>query len=256
MATAHPSVAPTAGDTVRGTISRGNDGVGNQTHDSRTPGSLRDTMAYKRILAQSLDNIGLRTDGAASSAHSQHRTLHMVPPRSAGDDFVMPSAGYDPRPIPAGGRRSFGEENTEIARGMADAASVAAAQDTQRHGMGRKNSATRAPPPPMPTVEEDITVGQDATGHGGHDAPNWSKGKSSVVLLGATVLYAIIAEILVNTVDVVLENLDIDEKFLGITLFALVPNTTEFLVSLIAQYYYHRGSITDWSYHRTPFHSQ
>ncbi|KKY21205.1 putative calcium permease family membrane transporter [Diplodia seriata] len=37
------------------------------------------------------------------------------------------------------------------------------------------------------------------------------------------------AEILVNTVDAVLENVEIDEKFLGITLFALVPNTTEFL---------------------------
>lgn len=37
------------------------------------------------------------------------------------------------------------------------------------------------------------------------------------------------SQILVNTVDVVLESSDIDEKFLGITLFALVPNTTEFL---------------------------
>lgn len=55
--------------------------------------------------------------------------------------------------------------------------------------------------------------------------------KSAVILLGATVLYAIIAEILVNTVDSVLTSIEIDEKFLGITLFALVPNTTEFLVS-------------------------
>jgi Ca2+/H+ antiporter len=31
----------------------------------------------------------------------------------------------------------------------------------------------------------------------------------------------------------VLENVDVDEKFLGITLFALVPNTTEFLVRSI-----------------------
>lgn len=38
-------------------------------------------------------------------------------------------------------------------------------------------------------------------------------------------------EILVDTVDVVLSSIDIDEKFLGMTLFALVPNTTEFLVS-------------------------
>ena len=32
-----------------------------------------------------------------------------------------------------------------------------------------------------------------------------------------------------GVVDVVLEGSGIDEKFLGITLFALVPNTTEFM---------------------------
>ena len=37
------------------------------------------------------------------------------------------------------------------------------------------------------------------------------------------------AELLVDVVDVVLEGSGIDEKFLGITLFALVPNTTEFM---------------------------
>lgn len=37
------------------------------------------------------------------------------------------------------------------------------------------------------------------------------------------------AEILVAVVDVVLEGSGIDEKFLGVTLFALVPNTTEFM---------------------------
>ena len=87
----------------------------------------------------------------------------------------------------------------------------------------------------MPSVimDDEIPVGADAAG--GHDAPNWSRTKSSIILLGATVLYAIIAEILVNTVDVVLENFDIDEKFLGFTLFALVPNTTEFLVTAAFQ---------------------
>ncbi|KAK5128252.1 hypothetical protein LTR85_002919 [Meristemomyces frigidus] len=64
---------------------------------------------------------------------------------------------------------------------------------------------------------------------GGHDAPNWSRTKSAVILCLATLAYAVIAEILVDTVDAVLTNVDIDEKFLGITLFALVPNTTEFL---------------------------
>lgn len=36
-------------------------------------------------------------------------------------------------------------------------------------------------------------------------------------------------ELLVTVVDVVLEDSVIEEKFLGITLFALVPNTTEFM---------------------------
>ena len=37
------------------------------------------------------------------------------------------------------------------------------------------------------------------------------------------------AEILIRVVDVVLEGSGIPEKILGITLFALVPNTTEFM---------------------------
>lgn len=40
---------------------------------------------------------------------------------------------------------------------------------------------------------------------------------------------SVATEILVDVVDVVLEGSGIDEKFLGITLFALVPNTTEFM---------------------------
>jgi Ca2+:H+ antiporter len=76
-------------------------------------------------------------------------------------------------------------------------------------------------------------VAPAAAPQGTHDAPNWSKKKSAIILLTATLAYAIIAEILVNTVDTVLNNVTIDEKFLGITLFALVPNTTEFLVSVL-----------------------
>jgi Ca2+:H+ antiporter len=142
---------------------------------------------------------------------------------------------------------------------MADVAAVAATaavHDVQRHGIGRKDTVPGRPPlQSLPTGEGDIQVGQDAAGHGGHDAPNWSKGKSSIILLGATVLYAIIAEILVDTVDVVLENLDIDEKFLGITLFALVPNTTEFLVGLLSAFI-RWGKVTDWSCCRIPSHLQ
>ncbi|EJC97966.1 uncharacterized protein FOMMEDRAFT_162309 [Fomitiporia mediterranea MF3/22] len=70
---------------------------------------------------------------------------------------------------------------------------------------------------------------EDGGGHGGHEAPSWSRTTSASILLGCTALYAAIAEILVKQVDVILEGSGIDEKFLGLTLFALVPNTTEFM---------------------------
>ncbi len=81
-----------------------------------------------------------------------------------------------------------------------------------------------------PSVENIAEVQQSQViESNGHDAPNWSRQKSTFVLLGATLLYAIIAEILVDCVDSVLKNFPINPKFLGITIFALVPNTTEFL---------------------------
>ncbi|KAK4047479.1 hypothetical protein OIV83_005391 [Microbotryomycetes sp. JL201] len=67
----------------------------------------------------------------------------------------------------------------------------------------------------------------DAQG-GGHDAPNWSRFKSASVLLICTALYAVVAEILIDAVDAVLQGAAISEKLLGITLFALAPACTEF----------------------------
>lgn len=96
-------------------------------------------------------------------------------------------------------------------------------------------TSTPTHPPPTATSQTKphsipvLAAEEEDLPHGGHDAPNWSRTKSVVVLLTATVLYAIIAEILVDTVDVVLTNVQIEEKFLGFTLFALVPNTTEFM---------------------------
>ncbi|CAB86468.1 vacuolar calcium transmembrane transporter [Schizosaccharomyces pombe] len=71
-------------------------------------------------------------------------------------------------------------------------------------------------------------VNQSQNSHG-DDAPNWSRSKSAIILLSATFLYSLIAEILVEHVDTVLDKFAISEKFLGLTLFALVPNTTEFM---------------------------
>ena len=133
------------------------------------------------------------------------------------------------------------EQNERLGRHIAEVAATAATVATRDAFKSPKlvhaaSTASAVPqikkPPSKPPTVVDVDEHGELNDHGGgHDAPNWSRSKSTIILLGATFLYAIIAEILVGTVDVVLENFDIDEKFLGITLFAIVPNTTEFLVS-------------------------
>ncbi|KAJ6083814.1 hypothetical protein N7467_007949 [Penicillium canescens] len=201
--------------------------------------SIRESQLYKRILGQSLRHYGFEDNGTGNwepaegeaRTESRNNIPHLVPPRSSGDDNCGPKA--------VGGLSR--EDNERLVRQVtevaATAAAVAARDATRSRKPPAQSSANRqagravAEQPRTPGEElEDIGLNVEAAqAGGGHDAPNWSKAKSSIILLGATFLYAVIAEILVNTVDVVLESVDIDEKFLGITLFALVPNTTEFL---------------------------
>ncbi|KAH7413138.1 calcium permease [Cadophora sp. MPI-SDFR-AT-0126] len=203
---------------------------------------IRDSQLYKRILGQSLKQVGIGpregsrnnsvNETAASGANGSAQSPHIPPPKSSGAESTRSDIH-----IPG-----FSEAQTynlvhEVAEMAATAATIAAknASKAPRRTSTLANMPTSASmnkPPALRTgvvhdVEHPIPIEPHAGG--GHDAPNWSRVKSSIILCGATVLYALIAEILVNTVDVVLTNVAIDEKFLGITLFALVPNTTEFL---------------------------
>lgn len=221
---------------------------GRHGHDAGRTAEIRDSQLYKRILGQSLQQAGInskmddpRQNSTTSTSqievnmngNAPAQTLHMVPPKSAGGDSVRSDA-------PNTGLTDAQNVNLlrEVAEMAATAATIAAKDATRltrktstighSHHKASQGRILAAP------IEGDDPLGAstDAINAGGHDAPNWSRAKSSIILCGATVLYALIAEILVNTVDVVLEGVAIDEKFLGITLFALVPNTTEFLVRL------------------------
>lgn len=201
---------------------------------------IRDSQLYKRILGQSLKQVGLgpreegsRHDSASEPAgpNGSIQTPHLVPPKSSGGDSVRSDIN-----IPGLSEA----ENTNLVREVAEMAATAAtlaARDATRaprktSAVANNPSSSHKPSAIRAAVVHEPEEGVAAEAHsGGHDAPNWSRMKSSIILCAATVLYALIAEILVNTVDVVLKNVAIDEKFLGITLFALVPNTTEFLVS-------------------------
>lgn len=208
---------------------------------------IRESALYKRILGQSLKQAGLSPSGADASLdkHTSHQsttqstganTPHLAPPHEA-DEHADDRSG---RGLLHGMSE---EDNHNLVRQVAEMAATAAtvaARDVTKHPKRTSHTATSsARHVERPPVNRGMALGEDVDAHeghaapsGGHDAPNWSRMKSAVILLTATVAYAIIAEILVGTVDAVLENSDIDQKFLGITLFALVPNTTEFLVRI------------------------
>ncbi|KAL9050196.1 MAG: hypothetical protein Q9162_006791 [Coniocarpon cinnabarinum] len=212
---------------------------------------IRDSHLYKRILNQALQQAGMQP--SPSPAPTVDGSIKSI-------DTIRP-----PEPSPEQQQSRLTPENVRsrqpslqmssltdsdaarlaqyVAEMAATAATVAARDATQnprKASFLAKSSAT-APPSttqtpalpqqgaqtPAPDLAASAVAEQPAAG--GHDAPNWGRTKSYTILLTATIAYAIIAEILVNTVDAVLASVDIDQKFLGITLFALVPNTTEFL---------------------------
>jgi len=208
---------------------------------------IRDSQLYQRILGQSLRQAGLTSPNApdftkaavGSDAQAQRpssvKSPHIVPPKGRDGD------------IPGFHLQALSEEDNNaltrtVAEMAATAAAVAARDATKtphktskptQHPAHHKPSVDIRSHPSVTAVHDDSGILPESVVVG-HDAPNWGKTKSAVVLLVATIAYAVIAEILVDTVDAVLNNVDIDEKFLGITLFALVPNTTEFLVCLLS----------------------
>ncbi|KAF1814735.1 calcium/proton exchanger [Eremomyces bilateralis CBS 781.70] len=193
---------------------------------------VRDSQLYKRIFGQTERQLL----GPGESEHQQRPaspvespTPHIVPP--PGRD----NARFRIESLSEEDNRNLVRQVTEIATTAAtiatrDAVRKPSANTTPAAKMQQQErerlALTRLP---TTTTEPEGHPATDEHGGGGHDAPNWSRTKSAMILLSATVAYALVAEILVNTVDSVLNNFEVDEKFLGITLFALVPNATEFL---------------------------
>ena len=230
-----PSIKPKSNGSIKGSIGRS---------------EIRDSQLYKRILDQSLNQVGIHPRNAEDSRQpsisnnaqrdQSPQTPYLVPPKSSGGESTAIADNISQRSIHVAGLSE--EDNVNLVRQVAEMAATAAAVAARdATAAPRKTSVSArtalhhsrhntAPGTATFHDHEEVAAGAHEES-GGHDAPNWSRLKSSIILLGATLLYAVIAEILVNTVDVVLESVDIDEKFLGITLFALVPNTTEFLVS-------------------------
>jgi len=244
------------------------------TSNTLPRGDIRESQLYKRILGQSLKQVGINTSSADGGPKTRQASLgssevtkdtaleRVISNGSAHSADTITKHAQKPRALSIHVTGLSEEDSESLVRQMAEmaatAATVAARDATsapqKANRMSRTASTTyyhhqqESPMTPthttrdhaqqprtdmtastmtIPEAEEVIATGAAATG--GHDSPNWGRTKSYVVLISATIAYAVIAEILVSTVDAVLEHVDISEKFLGITLFALVPNTTEFL---------------------------
>jgi Ca2+:H+ antiporter len=71
-----------------------------------------------------------------------------------------------------------------------------------------------------------LYTGEEGEGHGGHGV-FWSRGHATAVLLGATVLVALVAEWLVGGLEYLTETLGLSELFVGVVLVALVGGAAE-----------------------------
>jgi Ca2+:H+ antiporter len=213
---------------------------GSQPVAAETIGTdIRDSHLYKCILGQSLKQVGLQPRPEDIGRQASIITQDAAANGMAAISHVIPEgSGLIRSTVNVPGLSQA--DNTALVREVAQIAATAATFASRDRQRLRKLSVTPGQSSTIrrhPTqANEAMVAAETATVHaggngGGHDAPNWSRAKSAIILLGATILYAVIAEILVDTVDVVLERFSIDQKFLGITLFALVPNTAEFLVS-------------------------
>ena len=107
------------------------------------------------------------------------------------------------------------EDSAMLVRNVAEVAAAAATLAIHNSQSPTPQATPRVPPTSLagPSPKDTVPRTPDARHHsppdweqgnadladagmgGGHDAPNWSRTKSSVILLGATILYAIIAGI-------------------------------------------------------------
>ncbi|KAJ3319567.1 hypothetical protein HDV06_006215 [Boothiomyces sp. JEL0866] len=99
----------------------------------------------------------------------------------------------------------------------------------------RRNHLSKLKSTPLNTIHQSPSAPVDHSsesssedeGHG-HGSPGWDLAKSAGILLGCTVAYSLIAEVLIDSLDEILEILPLSEKTLGLTIFAIVPTVTEF----------------------------
>jgi len=73
------------------------------------------------------------------------------------------------------------------------------------------------------------TKRDDEEEEGGEAVPEWSNRKSVVVLIICTAAFSLISEKLVETLEPVVDSLNLTRGFLGVTILAIIPSAAEYL---------------------------
>ncbi|KAJ3306245.1 hypothetical protein HDV03_000165 [Kappamyces sp. JEL0829] len=146
-------------------------------------------------------------------------------------EIVSPAAGFSPAScssaVPAqtssGARRKPEMPTSPLANSFGPS-HPSHKQDIRQRRLDKSPVAR----PVSAFVDDSSSSSEDENLDGGHDNPGWSIFKSAAILLGCTIAYSLIAEILIDSIDEIIEAFPISEKILGLTLFAIVPTVTEF----------------------------
>lgn len=77
-----------------------------------------------------------------------------------------------------------------------------------------------------PSVEEEEEEEEGGHGHSQH-GPIWSKVKAVTILLLSTIMLALVAEKLVDSMDPIIEQYGVPEEFMGLLVIALLPDAAE-----------------------------
>jgi Ca2+:H+ antiporter len=124
--------------------------------------------------------------------------------------------------------------HSELPRPMSDPVGLLSVPQVAITGPSSSSDSNGKPKMINMTSERSLFTQDDGSSSDeeehGHENPGWSIFWSSMVLLGCTILYTLIAEVLIDCLDEIIDQFPISEKTLGLTVFAIVPTVTEFCI--------------------------
>jgi Ca2+:H+ antiporter len=193
-------------------------------HDAAPPPNQQQQQHHQQSLANWRNNIPdepfLKRIGERMSSRFLRGEQPLSPVTDRTEDRISaPSGNGSARQrqpsnpenrLPPLGSSLTPEDSAAFVRNVAEVAAAAATLAVQNSQSSTPTATPRIPPPggvhgstpkshvPRLRTSHDwdadlAEVGVSGVNGGGHDAPNWSRMKSSMILLGATILYAIIA---------------------------------------------------------------